>query len=484
MITNRLKPTQALVLIIGLVLFFCVACGSFNRNNDMRVHNKQIQDYYVLVRQGQYEEANKALDNNNALKGKWNRLLFLLEKGKNFHMLHQPDSSNYYFNAADEYIDQFRNNFGEYMRNLGLDQMSVQYRGEDFERFMIHYYKALNYVYKNQMEDAIVEARQITLLNQKQNDKFKGDTNCYFKDAFLINLQGMIYEAAGDINNAFIAYRNAFEVYSCNSGSSYFGVPLAEQLKRDVIRTAYLNGFRSELDYYEQKFNMHYQPVNSEGGELILFWENGFVPLKDKQVYFYELVRRVEREGVRYYLIDNSRGVVIPYFGAPKNIDEIDFNYFKSIRVTFPKYLPNPPYYLGANAAINDTTIPLEQIENINTIANTLMDKRLNEEMAPAIRSQTSNRIFEYLEKKKKRDQDTSKAAKLIPIRLSETIQIVDTRSWTTLPSSVYYARIPLQRGKNTILLKTRTIAGQDDVYTINVEGIGRLVLYNYATLK
>lgn len=46
-----------------------------------------------------------------------------------------------------------------------------------------------------------------------------------------MNLQGIIYEMGGDINNAFIAYRNAADVY-LQSNDTYYGVELPGQLKK------------------------------------------------------------------------------------------------------------------------------------------------------------------------------------------------------------------------------------------------------------
>ncbi|MFX8660939.1 hypothetical protein ABTM16_20055, partial [Acinetobacter baumannii] len=80
------------------------------------------------------------------------------------------------------------------------------YMGEDFERFMIHYYKALNYLYLHEPDGARVEARRITLSNNALEDKTRSK-NKYQEDAFSLIVQGLIYELNGEPNNAFISYR-------------------------------------------------------------------------------------------------------------------------------------------------------------------------------------------------------------------------------------------------------------------------------------
>ena len=193
---------QASVL-MGLMLFL-FGCSTYNQ---------QIAHYYAHVKDGNYAAANKDLDHNKLLKKDRNRLLYFLEKGKTYHMLHQPDSSNLYLNKADEYMEEVRADAKDVAVGTLVNPMMEKYKGEDFEKFIIHYYKALNYLYLNKTEDAIVEARRISLQTQQQSDKFNDKTNRYSKDTFSMILQGLFYEAGGDVNNAFIAYRNAVEVY-------------------------------------------------------------------------------------------------------------------------------------------------------------------------------------------------------------------------------------------------------------------------------
>ncbi|MEI2747767.1 MAG: hypothetical protein V9E88_03275 [Ferruginibacter sp.] len=66
--------------------------------------------------------------------------------------------------------------------------MMEAYKGEDFELFMIHYYKALNYLDLGMPDEAVVESRRISLATDRLSDKTK--SNKYSKDAFALNLQG------------------------------------------------------------------------------------------------------------------------------------------------------------------------------------------------------------------------------------------------------------------------------------------------------
>lgn len=64
-------------------------------------------------------------------------------------------------------------------------------------------------------------------------------------DAFLLWFSGMLYEADGKLNDAFIAYRNAAVAFEQNAG--LLGLEAPAELAGDLARTADRLGFRSEL---------------------------------------------------------------------------------------------------------------------------------------------------------------------------------------------------------------------------------------------
>mgnify|MGYP000754481450 CR=1 FL=1 len=63
----------------------------------------------------------------------------------------------------------------------------------DFEKVTIHYYKALNYIFLNKLDEALVEAKRINLQLQQLNDKYPaGQKNRYTSDGFSLNIQGFL----------------------------------------------------------------------------------------------------------------------------------------------------------------------------------------------------------------------------------------------------------------------------------------------------
>ncbi|HYH15899.1 MAG TPA: hypothetical protein VD794_11790, partial [Flavisolibacter sp.] len=154
------KHISRALAVSSLMLFF-FSCGTYNT---------QVSSYYAQVLSQDYEKANKAIDSNKKLKHGRNRLLYLLEKGKMLHLMKNYAASNQYLNEADLFIEDSRTSVKDVAVGTLLNPMMQTYKGEDFEKFMVHYYKALNYLYLGLADEALVEARRISLQSYNQQD--------------------------------------------------------------------------------------------------------------------------------------------------------------------------------------------------------------------------------------------------------------------------------------------------------------------------
>ena len=144
-----------------LALLLLASCATYNQ---------QVEGYYEHYRQGDYARASTALDGNKLLSKRRNHLLYLLEKGRMEHLLQHYEASNRFFNEADQIMeDGGKSTAGDFAVAALLNPMMETYRGEDFEKYMVHYYKALNYLMLNQPGEALVEARRISLRSYAQD---------------------------------------------------------------------------------------------------------------------------------------------------------------------------------------------------------------------------------------------------------------------------------------------------------------------------
>lgn len=459
-------------------------------------YNNQASVYYSNLREGNYKKASSSLDNTRLLKKNRNYLLYLLEKGKVSHLLQDWEESNRYFNEADQLMEDARTHAKDIALGTLINPMMQQYKGEDFEKYLVHYYKALNYLQLEQPEEAMVEARRITLRTQAQEDK-SGNKNKYSQDAFSLMLQGMIYEKGNDINNAFIAYRNAADVYIQNDGS-YYGTKMPEQLKKDLLRTAYANGFMDELDRYERILGTRFEkdPVVA-GGELILFWENGSVPIKQQQDLYFTLFKDA---GGNFMFTDAAGLYNIPFdFSTGYDRNDLKLENLRSFRVALPRYEAQPLLYSGASVQLNEQIYSLEPAENVNDLAFATLKERMLKELSSTLTRLAIKKLAEAAirpgqekgddknkteeQKKKYKKERNQREALALGLQIFNfATEKADTRNWQSLPHTIYYTRIPLQKGTNTITLQ---LSGKNSPsMQVSLEDNGGLQFRNLCTLN
>ena len=80
-----------------------------------------------------------------------------------------------------------------------------------------------------QNEEALVEVKRMNLRLNQLNDRYKSK-NKFQKDAFIHLLMGIVYDVNKEYNNAFIAYRNAYEIYESDY-KEHFGFKKGKHIK-------------------------------------------------------------------------------------------------------------------------------------------------------------------------------------------------------------------------------------------------------------
>ena len=467
-----------------LLLPFLLSCATY-RNG--------MQSYYATVDSEQYGKAFTQLKKNRLLKKDRNKLLFYMEAGRLMRLQGNYEESNHYFNLADNYIEAANKSLKDIAVANFINPMLQQYRGEDYEQFMLHYYKALNYIALGKKEDAVVEARRITLSNNAQDDKFK-KAGRYNQDAFSLNLQGMIYEMAGDMNNAFIAYRNAAELYGSNAGS-YYGVTMPTQLKKDLQHAATAMGFTIESSKYIAE-TTESDTVNAPGGYLILFLEEGKAPIKEEKNF----VLTSAGGGTRFdYIGSNGQQFTLPFAYQSFGINDSKISAIRTLRIAMPVFAITTPTPVQKTITLNGSSYQPALAENINNIATNILQERWATELANAAGRQITKMAVQkggeaiaesiarshktepdstagQAEKKAREEKNKQKAAATGQVvgfifnALNSITEKADTRNWQSLPAFVSYVRVPLMAGENMVQIETD--AGPKE---IKVNGDGSL---------
>ncbi|MDR2914125.1 MAG: hypothetical protein LBV74_04740, partial [Tannerella sp.] len=402
------------------------------------------------IETGQFETANKLLEKDTKSPNNRNRLLYYLNRGYVSWMLDDYQHSVDYLNTAENVIDDYSKHLGAEALALITNPMVKPYRAEDFEVVMVNSFKAINYMQLDEREDAMVECRRINLKLNNLNDKYKDHKNRYQRDAFAHTMMGLLYDANGDYNNAFIAYRNALDVYETDYTQN-FNVQPPRQLKLDILRTAYILGFSEELNFYERKFDTKYTPARKPEAEMIFFWMNGFGPVKDEWSINFTIVRG---EGGVVTFANEGLGISFPFYPGSSSEKE-SFSDLKLVRVAFPKYVERKPASVSAVIASGTASYPLEPVEDINAIAFKTLNDRFMREMASSLLRVAAKQALEEVTRKEDKN-----AGAILSI-VNAATEKADTRNWQCLPHGISYARIPLTSGDNKLALNVKMIDGK-----------------------
>jgi hypothetical protein len=442
------------------------SCASFER------YRFQFNE---MVEQNNFEQAAKLIEKKRFYKKDRNRVLYYLELGALARMQGDLELSNEYLNKADYLIEDRRSSIGKEGLSMLSNPRITPYQTEYFENIAVHYIKSLNYLQLGDPSAARVEARRTNIRLQELNDAVPDKPLKYNDDVLGHIVMGLGYEANGEWNNAFIAYRNAAELFiEDGKVHPYMGVRMPEQLKCDLVRLAELNGFGNEAHRYEQILRPRCKEQVGEGGSLVLFWENGQGPIKEENILGFDILRGSNGNQVRFY---NQQYGYDFNFGQQTYNEYNGFEGINNVRVALPAFRVRDYPLRGAQVKYPGGIKDMEMIENLNVVAEQSLRDRFGRELANALIRLAAKEAVEAglrsIKTKKKSDDDDNADEKekknedekeeeeyseTLGIILGATADIVnaateraDIRSWQSLPAEIFYQRIPLKKGNNAI---------------------------------
>jgi hypothetical protein len=305
---------------------------------------------------------------------------------------------------------------------------------------------------------------------------------------------GTIFEAAGEVNNAYIYYKKSQEAYEKNFGS-LVQAPIPQQLKEDLVRTAYQSNFDAEGRYFETKLGVSHKPLKPGEGTALLIWHKGLGPVKAENRIVFQLVKGA---GGQVFFTNEEWGLNFPFFLPPgEAYNPNRFDNLKIITMAWPKYTNRNFFYKNLNVGIDGRNFAFQRASSIEKIAAADLKDRMLKEMALSISRVAIKQAVQYLataateeavkngkgDKDKKASQaDLAGSLVNLAFTIANTAtEVADTRNWQTLPAEIEILKIPLPEGKHTLQLGTRSQnsgsgnqkieldirAGQTTVYTI-----------------
>lgn len=440
-----------------LLLLACFSCASYYRMNHR---------FNTHFENGEIDKAERILANSQKAPEGKARLLYYLNRGLVSSLQGEYEESNRFFEEAYTLGEDLRNDYWTTAASLLINPHFSVYTGEDHELLLLHYFKAINFLKMGMYENALVECRRVNIKLQEMSSHYqKGifkKENRYTRDAFIHNLMGIVYEADQDYNNAFIAYRNAADIYR-EEYLPLFGIDVPPQLRKDLLRTAHIMGFENEKERYEKIFGMKYQHEPVQGGNLVFFWNNGLGPIKDQWSINFALIRgeggvvnfRNEHLGFNFpFQLENEKEY------EQKNLDDVEF-----IRVAFPKYVERPTVFHEATlSSRHGQRVRLEKAEDINGIAFRVLRQRMLKEFGMSLLRVAIKKGAEY----GIREQNNDLGA--VVSLLNAVTEQADTRNWQTIPHSIYYTRMSLPEGRQTVTLELKGLNSQSHDFTLDIQ--------------
>lgn len=448
---------------ICLILWVATSCASFYEISD---------DFNREFEHGNIDNAFDKLQHDKQYAKTNTKFLYYLNSGLLLSMQGKYAESNSYFEKAYLFGEDYKVNYLSEAASFLTNPMITVYRGEDHEHLLPLYYKALNFLKLKQYEDALVECRRLNQRLFQLSDKYKSPDR-FQRDAFIHTLMGIIYQASQDWNNAFIAYRNALEIYETDY-AGMFKMDVPEQLKIDLLVSAWNIGFIDEFHYYKEKFSMFEFNIEQTDADLVFFWHNGLGPVKDEWS-----INIAVNHASDNAVIFTSDGFPVNFkYGYGSERERMDIKDLEMFRLAIPKYVERPVYNTSAYIKKDTSIYRLQLAEDVNKIAFKSLNDRIQLELGKSLLRAAVKKAAEQ----SIRNEDKGMGA-LVGL-VNAMTEKADTRNWQTLPHSIYYTRVPLQEGENKMQFIMKSPSGEvANSFTYNVVK-GQTLFHTFTSLE
>lgn len=344
-----------------------------------------------------------------------NRLLYLMELGNLARYSGQHLIAQNLLLEADRLSDLQRGtDISQEAQAMITSDLSLDFRGADYEKVFINYCLAASYAASGNTEDAVVEAGRVNQKLQEFNTHYQNNPNRYTADAFVRYFMGVLYEMNGDWDDALISYRLALAAYDSVYAEDY-GIQVPEQLKADAMRLADYTGFESLFLEYQTRWpEVSWTRPAPDTGEIVAVVETGSIS------------SRIERY-FTVYSEDRVYRIALP---------------------AIPDFFRRPAQ--GSVSAGNFRSL-LFPVQDMNRIArDNLEDQAGRNVLRAAARLAVKAGVSELGENLAEQLTDNENVSSGVGLLLSifgAATEQADLRAWLTLPAQISMARLTVPRG-------------------------------------
>ncbi|PSU35127.1 COG3014 family protein [Photobacterium lutimaris] len=419
-----LKHAVVAVLSLGLV-----ACANLSTQSLFSHYSAANSKTHQAMQQGLYQQALDVLPDAPA-----GEILDGMEKGRVGFVAGQYPQSFGALQLADNAVKeqqrqaniQISEGFNQVGSLLTNDNM-ITYQPADYELGFLHLYLALNYLQQRDLSGALVEVRRANQVQEAAKRLREAELNKAAKEArrqgldqnlgavlarypdvgsqlgniqngYLFFLSGVLYEADGDLNSAYIDYKRALAVAPNNPFVAETVLRLATRMRMD-----------NDLPSLQARYGK-YQTPSASTGRVIVFDEQGVVSARDGWRLPIWLTDS-RGDGVIYNL-------ALPYYANPSN------NAYS-------------PLQLNGKPLVDST------VANVDGMAR----YRLQEDL-PMIVLRQALRVAAKNEVRKTAARKGDDIGNVLTNIFNTLTEQPDTRSWQSLPASVAIAQQDIAAGQ------------------------------------
>jgi uncharacterized protein len=282
----------------------------------------------------------QVLEDNPSLK--------LAETGRAYQLAHQPSESSL---AFEKIIRQLRED--SLQANIRMSQMLSQagsmltndnalpYTFAPYETLLLYHYQALNYLSKNDVQNAFVALRQANnaskwlrqdqqeavqaLKQSKQQDQYQIDSTKYqeafstmdlmaegvksnFDNPVIDYLSALMYQSTADYTNAIVSLRHALE------GTRH---PL---LQRKLAELAALSGNAQQIQLLQETYHLETVPVVSADAATVVILSEQNLLMPREEINLPILLAPLGQ--IQFFALPRYTGSIMP--ASPVQIKEKD----------------------------------------------------------------------------------------------------------------------------------------------------------------
>jgi hypothetical protein len=237
---------------------------------------KRLEPIENAVYSGNFEKAIPELRELVKNGDEKDKLLYLMEAGVALHTKGDYVASNKAFSEAEAIADTARTSVSAEALAFALSDNESKFIGEDFERVMIKFYMALNYLCLGDYE----AARRYFKKVEFEQKEMKATEPKYKQNILARFLDAVVCEYLGNYNDARVEYKNILALDPNNLEMLAQRYVLAEKEGDKIDKEKYIKG----KDYIKSyNLNLNKVEFNLNMGELVIIHQTGKSAVKESR---------------------------------------------------------------------------------------------------------------------------------------------------------------------------------------------------------